>query len=124
MVIKITQVTTESEYNDALLVIDYLINSATDSEKEAELDRIADLVIEYEAKHYPIENSDPKSMVEFMIDQRMITTDRVLELLDGDVSVDSLIAGEYKITPQLAQMLHEKFGVPVEYLLQTTGEGD
>ena len=65
---EITQVKTEAEYEAALARIDHLIHSAPGSEEDAELNRISDLVIQYEDEHYPIGNPTPDALVEFLLD--------------------------------------------------------
>ena len=116
--LEIKQVRTEAEYDAALARIDDLIHSAPGSAEEAELDRISNLIIQYEDEHYPVGDPDPHAMLEFMLDQQMVSRERLIPLAGGDGALDSILEGREALTPALAQALHERFGTPVEELLK------
>ena len=117
---EITQVKTEAEYEAALARIDHLIHSAPGSEEDAELNRISDLVIQYEDEHYPMDDPDPHSMLEFMLDQQMVSREQLIPLAGGDAALDAILAGREALTPGLVQTLHKRFGTPVEDLLKAS----
>ena len=95
-----------------------LLGSEPYSPEDEELDRISDLVIQYEDEHYPIDDPDPASIVEFMLDQKMVTRREIVPLAGGSADLDAMLAGQREITPALAQLLHERSGIPVENLLK------
>ena len=119
---EITQVQTEADYEAALARIEDLIDSVPGSEEDAELDRISDLVIRYEDKHYPIESPTPDALVEFLLDQEIVTREQLLPLAGNNANLDGILAGQKEITPELAQLLHEHYGIPVEDLLKTPAD--
>ena len=51
--------------------------------KNRELDRLSDLVIEYEDEHYPMDDPNPHSMLEFMLDQQTATRVQLINV-QGD----------------------------------------
>ena len=114
---EITRVVTESDYEAALARITELIHSAPGSTEDAELDRISDLAIEYEDMHYPMEDPDPSSLIEFLIDQQMVSPERMEALAGGSDRLDAMIAEQMAITAEVAQVLHEHSGLPMEYLM-------
>ncbi len=116
---EITQVQTKADYEAALARIDELIDSAPGSEEGAELDRISDLVIQYEDEHYPIASPTPDALVEFLLDQEIVTREQLLPLAGSNASLDAIIAGRKEITPELAQLLKEHFDITVEELLKS-----
>lgn len=118
---EITQITNESELDAALSEIDNLIHADPGSAEELELNRISDLVIKYEDIHYPIADPDPKSMVEFMLDQEMVTRNQLVALLDSDSQLDDILSGHINIPLDLAQLLHEKSNLPVDYFIDLGG---
>lgn len=115
----ITQLKTESDYEAALARIDELIHSAPGGPEDAELDRISDLVIEYEDKHYPMEEPEPDSMLEFMIDQLMVSREELIPLAGESDRLDAMLEGRAAITPEVAQLLHERSDIPVAFFLKT-----
>ena len=98
--------------------IDELIHSAPGSEEGAELDRIADLVMGYEDEHYPIETPTPDALVEFLLDQKIVTRDQLLPLVSSSADLDAILAGQKGVTLALAQLLHEHYDVEVAELLK------
>ena len=126
---EITQVRTEAEYDAALARISELLDSEPYSPEDEELDRITTLVEIYEDEHYPMGEPDPVSMIEFMLDQQMVTREQLLPLAGSDASLDAILAGQEPIPPGLAQLLYEKVGITTEALPksaveQTAAESD
>ena len=119
---EITQVQTKAEYDAALARISELLGSKPYSPEDEELDRISTLVERYEDKHYPMGEPDPHSMLEFMLDQQMVSREQLIPLAGGDAALDAMLAGQRPITPGLAQVLHKRFGVSVETLLPDTSK--
>ena len=115
----INQLRTEADYEAALARITDLIHSPPDSAEEAELDRLSDLVIQYEDVHYPMEDPEPDTIIEFLLDQQMVTREQLLPLAGSDASLDAILAGQEPIPPGLAQLLYERSGIPVEDLIRT-----
>ena len=116
---EITHVKTEADYDAALARISELLGAEPYSPEDEELDRLSTLVEEYEDEHYPIDDPDPHSMLEFMLDQEMVTREQLIPLAGGDAALDAILAGHQSITPELATLMHERTGMPVEVLLKT-----
>ena len=113
---EITQVRTEAEYDAALARISELLDAEIDSPEGEELDRITTLVEIYEDEHYPMGESNPVSMLEFMLDQQMVTREQLLALAGSDASLDAILAGQEPIPPGLAQLLYDEVGITTEAL--------
>ena len=116
---EITQVKTEADYDAALARISELLGAEPYSPEDEELDRLSTLVEEYEDEHYPMDDPDPHSMLEFMLDQQIATRDQLIPLAGGDAALDAILAGSQPITPELATLVNERTGMPVEALLKT-----
>ena len=116
---EITQVKTEADYDAALARISELLGAEPYSPEDEELDRLSTLVEEYEDEHYPMDDPDPHSMLEFMLDQEMVTREQLIPLAGSEVALDAILAGHQSITPELATLVHEQTGMPVEALLKT-----
>lgn len=115
---EITQVQTKAEYDAALARISELLGSKPYSPEDEELDRISTLVERYEDKHYPIESPTPDALVEFLLDQKIVTRDQLLPLVSSSADLDAILAGQKGVTLALAQLLHEHYDVEVAELLK------
>ncbi|MCE2500885.1 MAG: hypothetical protein J4G13_08495 [Dehalococcoidia bacterium] len=119
---EITRVQTEADYEAALARIDELIHSVPGSEEDAELDRISDLVIQYEDEHYPIEKPEPAPALEFLLDQEMVSRDQMVALAGDGANVDAILAGNEPIPSGLAELLRKEMGIVVDDLTQFGSE--
>ena len=119
---EITRVQTEADYEAALARIDELIVSVPGSAEGAELDRISDLVIRYEDVHYPMEKPEPAPALEFLLDQQMVSRERVVALAGDGADLDAILDGEAPIPPGLAGLLREELGIVVENQQETSAQ--
>ena len=119
---EITQVRTEAEYDAALARISELLDAEIDSPEGEDLDRITTLVEIYEDEHYPMGEPDPVSMIEFLLDQEIVTREQLLPLAGSDASLDAILAGQGPIPPGLAQLLYEEVGIITEALPKSAVE--
>ena len=114
---EITQVQTEADYDMALARISELLGAEPNTPEGRELDRISDLVIQYEDEHYPMDDPDPDSFLEFLLDQQIVSREQLLILAGGSDSLDAMLAGQTSITAAVARVLQEHSGLPLEYLM-------
>ena len=108
---EIARVKSEAEYDAALARISELLNAEPHSAEDEELDQISTLVEIYEAEHYPMEDPDPSSFIEFLIDQQTVSRERMEALAGGSDRLDDMIAGQKAVTAEVAQVLHEHTGI-------------
>ena len=116
---EITQVRTEADYDLALARISELLCAKPNSAEDVELDRVSTLVEIYEAEHYPMESPEPNSLIEFLLDQGMVSRGQMEALAGGSDSLEAILAGQQAVTAELAQFLYEYSGIPVEDLPKT-----
>ena len=114
---EIAHVQNEAEYDTALARISELLGAEPYSAEDEELDRISTLVEIYEAEHYPMDDPDPDSLLEFVLDQQMVSRERMEALAGGSDRLDAMMAEQMAITTEVAQVLHEYSGLPMEYLM-------
>lgn len=70
---EIKQVRTEADYEAALARISALLDAEPYSPDDEELDRLSDLVADYEAEHFPIPRSSDGALLEFMLEQGILS---------------------------------------------------
>ena len=114
---EILQVRTEADYDMALARISALLGAEPYSAEDEELDRLSTLVEMYEAEHYPMEDPDPASLLEFLLDQQIVSREQLLPLAGGSDRLDAMLEGKQALTSELAGLLHEHSGLPMEYLM-------
>ncbi len=119
---EINQVQNEAEYDAALARISELLDAELNTAEGEELDRISTLVEIYEAEHYPIEDPDPSSMIEFLIDQAMVSREHMEAMVGGSDNLDAMMTGRTAITAEVAQLMHERSGIPIKFFLKTPTE--
>ena len=119
---EITQVLTEADHDMALARISELLDAKLNTPEGEELDRLSTLVEIYEADHYPMEDPEPSSMIEFLIDQAMVSREHMEALAGGSDRLEAMIAGRTAITAEVAQLMHERSGIPIEFFLKTPAE--
>lgn len=110
---EITRVQNKAEYDAALSRISELLDAELNTPEGEELDRLSTLVEIYEAEHYPMEDSEPGSMIEFLIDQAFVSREHMEALAGGSDHLEAMIAGQTAITMEVAQLLHEHAGVGI-----------
>ncbi len=115
---EIKQVKTEAEYDAGLALISELLGAEPYSPEDEELDRVTTLVEIYEAEHYPMEKPEPAPALEFLLDQKMVSRERMIALAGDGADLDAILAGEAPIPPGLAELLREELGIVVEDLLE------
>lgn len=118
---QITRVVTEADHDMALARISEFLDAELNTQGGEELDRLSTLVEAYEAEHCPIEDPYPGSMIEFLIDQAIVFREQMEALAGGSDDLDAMIAGRMPITAEVAQLMHERSSIPMEFFLNPPG---
>jgi len=66
---KLKPIKTEQQYEEALKLIDKLVDCEENSEDAELLEHVSILVEAYEAEHYAIEDPDPIAVIKFRMEQ-------------------------------------------------------
>ena len=103
--LEIKQIRTATDYEAAVARISALLNAEPYSPDDTELDRLSDLVAGYEAEHFPIPQPSAKALLEFMLDQGIVSHRELLPLAGGDAGLDAMLAGRLEIPSPLAEIL-------------------
>lgn len=115
--LEIKQVRTAADYESAMARISALLNSEPYSPDDVELDRLSDLVADYEAEHFPIPRPSANGMIEFLADQGILSRQELSSLAGGGDRLDAVLAGKQAVPSELAQVLHGYTGIPVEEIV-------
>ena len=120
----INSIRTAAEYEAALARIDELIHAPPGSPEEQELDRVSRLVETYEAVHYPIPEPSQAAMLDFMLDQKMLSRPHLLPLAGTAARLDDMLAGRTPIPAAMARAIAEQTGFPIATLPTVTPPDD
>ena len=116
--LKITEIRNEAELDAALERIGELLNFEEGSLEYDELQVLSDLVIAYEAIHYPIPDPSPTDRIQGRLDALGLEDDDLIPCIGSREDVDDVLAGEREITPAMAEALHQLLGIELDDLLQ------
>ena len=102
-----------SGYQDAVEVVDWLAGRELNPDQEDYLDRVSDLVAEYEAEQSKGDGPvSPVELLNFLVEENEITTRELGAILGVDHSVAArILKGQRSITPEHAKKLGERFAI-------------
>ena len=115
--LKATKIRNEAELDMALERIGNLLRSKEGTPEFEELQRLTELVIAYEAIHYPIPDPSPSDWIQGRLDALGLSEDDLVPIIGSREAVDKVLAGEMAITPEMGQGLHWLLGIDLELLL-------
>ena len=116
--VTVNPIRTEEDYEAALARIDDILDAKPDTPEGDELDVLADLVVMYEDRHYPIGPPDLLGAINFCIEDKGFTQDDLIPMIGSRQKVAEVLSGKCDITMPMARALHEQLGIPAESLLQ------
>ena len=114
----IKPIRTEEEYEAALARVYSLMDSKPSTSEEAELELLGDLVLLYEYENVPMPIPEGSAIIEFWIEEKGWTVQRINELLGEQGDIEELLAGEQEMTREMAETLHRHLRIPVAELLR------
>ena len=103
-------------YSDALFQLTAL-ESPSSFEVEA-IELLTLLVERYEQEHYSIPNTDPISMVRFLIEQQGLTQRDLIPQFGTESAVSMFLAGQRKLTIEQVRRLSARFNLPADVFIR------
>jgi len=114
---KIRPIRTDEDHAAALRRIDRLMDSEPGSPEGDELDVLATLVEAYEDRHFPIDDPDPLTAIQFRMDQMGLTRKDLEPLLGSRGRVSEVLNGRRALSIQMIRRLNRELGIPLESLV-------
>ena len=115
---------TEAQYQEALKKIDTLMVSIGDDHNYdnpefVRMNRLSDLVADYEDKYYPIELPPLVDVVKLKMYEMGLKQDDLAKLLEVPKSrISEYLRGKRDITLEVARKLHSKLHIDGDIILQ------
>jgi len=101
------------EYDRTVALMNYLLDMVGDKENHALaglLDLVGELVEDYESSHFAIEPSDPRAVLQYLIEIRGLKQGDLAEVVPQS-NLSAILAGKRKISATLAGKLAKFFKV-------------
>ena len=109
---------TERDYKAALARIDELMDAVPGTPECDELDVLADLVVAYEHKHFPIDLPDPIAAIKFRMEQQGLSRKDLEPFIGSRSKVSEVLSGKRPLSLTMIRALHANLGIPAEVLLK------
>ncbi|MBU0483777.1 MAG: ImmA/IrrE family metallo-endopeptidase [Proteobacteria bacterium] len=112
---------TETEYDQALVRIDELMDATPDTPQGDEFELLVTLVELYEAKEYAIDLPDAVSAIKFRMEQQGLKQKDLVPYIGSKSKVSEVLAGKRPLSLSMIRKLHAELGIPAAVLLQNQG---
>ena len=112
---------TETDYEQALIRIDELMDADAGTPEADELELLATLVEMYEDAHYPIDMPDPVDAIRFRMEQAGLKQQDLVPYMGSRSKVSEVLNRKRPLTLSMMRGLHRGLGIPAEVLLQEFG---
>lgn len=118
-VVGVTSVHSEEDYTQARATIDVLLDEIGDNENHPladVLDYLADQVAAYEEVHHPIQESEPKEVLRFLMDQHGLKQEDLADCAPQS-RISDILSARRGISKEIAKKLAKRFNVSAAVFL-------
>lgn len=103
---------TEEEYDIAVERLDEIFDVEPGDADFAEAELLGLLINDYEETHYPIAAPTPLEAVKIKMDELGLKNKDLQPYIGSKSYVSSILNGKREITLRIANILHQKLGIP------------
>lgn len=108
---------TEEQYNEAIALIETLID-CEDSTPEMELlELVSILVHDYEEREFPMEDLDPIEAIKHQMEELGVTTVEMAELVGGKSRLSDLLNKKRLLSVRQIKAISTRLDIPADFLL-------
>ena len=108
----------EADYDAALARIDDLMDAGPDTPEADEFEVLATLVEAYEAIRWPIEDSDPISLIEHVMEGRGLRQKDLAAVIGSQPHASEVLNRRRPLTLPMIRALSAEWGLPADILVQ------
>ena len=116
----IKPIKTETDYDEALAEIAYLMDAELGTPEGDRLDVLVTLVEAYEGKQWRIDPPDPIEAIKVRMQQRGLTRQDLARVLGSKSRVSEVLNRKRSLTLTMIRRLHDTLGIPAASLIQPT----
>jgi len=118
MIMNISPLKTEQDYNLALERLEIIFHAEIDSPEGDEAEVLSILIEKYEEKHYPIAMPDPIEAIKFRMEQMGMKQKDLAEIVGFTSRVSEILNRKRKLTLSMIRKLNTALNIPTEVLVQ------
>ena len=107
----------EEDYQLALNRAESLMDAKPGSKEFDELEVLATLINDYEAKHYPIDTPDPIEAIKFRMEQEGLIQKDLVVCFGSKSRVSEVLNRKRRLTLDMIRNLHKQLNIPLENLV-------
>jgi HTH-type transcriptional regulator/antitoxin HigA len=121
---QIKVIRTEQDYEEALKLIEVLMDGAPDPESEngEKLSLLVTLVKDYESRVFPIDLPDPIEAIKFKLEQNNLKPNALIPFIGSRSRVSEILSGKRQLTVEMMRSLEAGLGIPAHVLLKKPKE--
>jgi HTH-type transcriptional regulator/antitoxin HigA len=108
----------DAEHKAALTHVEALMDAASGSKAEAELEVWSVLIERYEEENFPITAPDPVSAIEFQMEQLGLNRSDLLRFIPNKSKVSEVLGRRRPLSLAMIRSLQSGLHIPAEVLLQ------
>lgn len=112
----LTEPTNEAEYEALVDTMNELLDRVGEDDDHplsGLLERVGDLVLAYEAVHYPIPDAEPREVLAFLMEQHGLTQSDLPEVASQSV-ISEILNGNRQLNANHIRALVKRFGVSAD----------
>lgn len=117
---EIHTIKTEEDYNNAVSLINSLLDCVEGSEDAEKLELLSILVEDYEKKHYQIEAPDPISAIKQRVEQLGLTRKDLEKSIGSRGRVSEILNKKRSLTLAMIRRLNKNLNIPADILIKET----
>ncbi len=106
----------EQDYQEALSIIDSLMNAKPNTKEMDKLEILTTLVESYEEQRYKIDAPDPIEAIKFRMEQEGLKQKDLVSIVGSKSRVSEILNRKRKLTIQMIRNLHNQLHIPIESL--------
>lgn len=113
----IKPIRTETDYRNALKLVDTLVDCEDESEQADQLNILSILVENYESEHYQITPPDPVDAIKFRMEQTGMSEQEIGAYLGDEITTRAVLNRQVPLTLAMIKTLYRRLHIPAESLL-------
>ena len=108
---------TEEQYNEAIALIDTLIDCENGTPEMEMLELVSILIHDYEQREFPLEDIDPIEAIKYQMAELDVTTGEMAELVGGKSRLSELLHGKRPLSIRQVKAIASRLAIPADILL-------
>ena len=109
---------TETDYENALIVIEQFWGAKGGTPEGDHLDMLATLIDAYETEHYPMDPPDPIEAIKFRMEQQGLSRKDLEPLIGTRTRVAEVLNRKRSLSIGMIRRLHDGLGISAEVLIR------